>query len=54
MMPSYQVEVYGGRVRSDELPHASERAPLAAAELTRHGIPGSFPGSIPAPEDVGA
>jgi hypothetical protein len=50
MMPRYLVGVYGGRVRSDELPHASERAPLAAAELTRQGIRACFQASISVPQ----
>lgn len=50
-MPSYLVEVYGGGIRSEELPQASERAELAATELTRQGIPVRFLGSISVPED---
>lgn len=50
-MPSYLVEVYGGTVLGEELPRASRRAQLAAAALTRQGIPVRFLGSISVPED---
>jgi hypothetical protein len=50
-MPSYLVEVYGGMLRREELPEASRRARVAAAELTRQGTPVRFLGSISVPED---
>ena len=50
-MPSYLVEVYGGKLRTEEVPRASRRARIAAAELTRQGVPVRFLGSIAVPED---
>jgi hypothetical protein len=50
-MPSYLVETYLSRCRSDERVACEERVRAAAAELSSTGTPVRFGGVIHVPED---
>ena len=50
-MPSYLVETYLSRCRTDERAECEQRARTAAAELTRAGTRVRFGGTIHVPED---